>query len=220
MRTPLPWLTMTDAGTGADTTASSAARTPTDEQLLAAHLGGDPRAFGHLVRRHQNYLWAVARRSSHNAEDASDALQEALLKAHRNAATFRADAQVRSWLHRIVVNCALDRVRHNTLRHTVPIPEFDIPALADPRDATAEIDTRLAVDRALATLPADQREAVVAVDVEGYSVTDAAAILGVPTGTIKSRCARGRAKLAVALGHLREPDDVPPGGNPSIPVGV
>ena len=71
---------------------------------------------------------------------------------------------------------------------------------------------RQSVGGALATLPADQRAAVVAVDVEGYSVADAATLLGVPTGTVKSRCARGRAKLAVSLGHLWDGTAVDPTG--------
>ena len=67
-----------------------------------------------------------------------------------------------------------------------------------------ELVTRLAVDEALALLPVPQRIAVVLVDVQGYPVTEVAAILGVPPGTVKSRCARGRARLAELLGHLRE----------------
>ncbi len=65
------------------------------------------------------------------------------------------------------------------------------------------------IEGALATLPDEQRAAIVLVDVEGYPVADAAVALGVAEGTIKSRCARGRAKLAVLLGHLRNPDAAP-----------
>ncbi|GAA1459187.1 RNA polymerase sigma factor SigM [Williamsia maris] len=202
---------MADAGDGDERT---------DEQLLAAHVAGDTHAFAVLVHRHQNQLWAVARRTSHTTDDAADALQDALFNAHRNAHRFRSDARVTSWLHRIVVNACLDRIRRDKMRQTVPLPEYDIAAIADPLDPTVSVDLRLSIGRALDLLPSDQRAAVVAVDVEGYSVTDAAALLGVPTGTIKSRCSRGRAKLAVVLGHLREPDDHHPGGNPATPVGV
>ncbi len=191
-----------------------------DEQLLSAHVAGDEQAFAVLIHRHQNQLWAVARRTSHTSDDAADALQDALFNAHRHAHRFRSDAQVTSWLHRIVVNACLDRIRRNKLRQTVPLPEYDIPAFADPHDPTISVDLRLSIGHALDALPSDQRAAVVAVDVEGYSVSDAAELLGVPTGTIKSRCSRGRAKLAVVLGHLRDPDDLTPGGNPVAPVGV
>ena len=177
----------------------------TDEELLAAHVEGDRDAFGILITRLQGHLWAVARRTSQSDEDAADALQDALLKAHRMADRFRADSKVSSWMHRIVVNTCLDRIRRNKARPTVPLPEFDITELADPHDQHGDVDLTLSVGRALDTLPADQRAAIVAVDVEGYSVAEAAALLGVPVGTIKSRCARGRAKLAVSLGHLRAP---------------
>jgi RNA polymerase sigma-70 factor (ECF subfamily) len=66
-------------------------------------------------------------------------------------------------------------------------------------------DTALDVRAALAQLPVEQRAALVLVDVQGYSVAEAAAVLGVAEGTVKSRCARGRARLAVHLGYLRNP---------------
>lgn len=176
----------------------------TDEELLSAHVSGDRDAFGILITRHQGHLWAVARRTSHTAEDAADALQDALLNAHRMAHRFRADSKVSSWLHRIVVNSSLDRIRRNKNRLTVPLPEFDGVHLADPHDHHGDIDLTMSIRRALDTLPPEQRDAIVAIDIEGYSVAEASELLGVPSGTIKSRCARGRSKLAVVLGHLRD----------------
>lgn len=175
----------------------------TDDQLLAAHRGGDAEAFGELVRRHADVLWSVAVRVLGRPEDAADAVQEALLSAHRGAATFRGEAAVRTWLQRIVVNACLDRLRRERVRPVVvPWPRSDVPSGRP--DTATELATRLAVQEALAELPADQRVAVVLVDVQGCSVAEAAAILEVPAGTVKSRCARGRARLAVLLGHLRE----------------
>ena len=124
------------------------------------------------------------------------------MAAYRRAATFRGEASVRTWLGRIVVNACIDRVRHERVRPTVPWPERDVAARRS--DPAAELVTRLAVREALALIPVEQRLAVVLVDVQGYPVTEAAAILGVPVGTVKSRCARGRARLAALLGHLRE----------------
>ncbi|MGB3771588.1 MAG: RNA polymerase sigma factor SigM [Rhodococcus sp. (in: high G+C Gram-positive bacteria)] len=174
----------------------------TDGELLSAHIAGDPTSFAVLVRRHQDHLWLTARRASYSAEDAADALQEALLSAHRTAATFRADAAVRSWLHRIVVNACLDRIRRNRVRPTVPLGE-QAREPRDPVDRYADVDLSIVVEKALFSLPPDQRAAIVAVDMEGYSVADAAAALGVPVGTVKSRCARGRQKLAQILESLR-----------------
>jgi RNA polymerase sigma-70 factor (ECF subfamily) len=109
---------------------------------------------------------------------------------------------VRTWLHRILVNTCIDRIRHERARPAAgPWPRGDVPGR---RDAAGELDTRLAVEDALAELPVHQRVAVVLVDVQGFGVCEVAQILGVPVGTVKSRCARGRTRLAGLLGHLRE----------------
>ncbi|KAA5836236.1 RNA polymerase sigma factor SigM [Saccharopolyspora hirsuta] len=176
-----------------------------DAELIAAHTSGDPHAFSELFRRHRDRLWAVALRTMRDHEDAADALQDAMISAFRNASSFRAESQVTTWLHRIVVNACLDRIRRRQARPTVPLPETGPAEPAVPRDAIAEQDTRMAVQDALAELPEDQRSAIVLVDVEGYSVAETASILGIADGTVKSRCARGRAKLAKLLGHLRNP---------------
>lgn len=171
---------------------------------MAAHVAGDPHAFGVLVLRHRDRLWAVALRTTRDPEEAADALQDALFSAHRAAASFRADAKVTTWLHRIVVNACLDRMRKQGARATVPLLEDGPHEPAEPRDRVSERETAIAVHEALLQIPPDQRAAVVAVDVEGFTVADAARALGVAEGTIKSRCARGRVKLAVLLGYLRE----------------
>jgi RNA polymerase sigma-70 factor (ECF subfamily) len=182
-----------------------------DRALLAAHVEGDPDAFGQLVRRHQDRLWAVALRTLGDREEAADALQDAMLSAYRSAATYRGEARVTTWLHRVVVNACLDRVRRSKVRQTVPMPDDGGPA--DPRDVLGDRETAIEIEAALATLPEEQRTALVLVDVQGMPVDDVATILGVPTGTVKSRCFRGRARLAVQLGHLRNrptPPAVPP----------
>jgi RNA polymerase sigma-70 factor (ECF subfamily) len=182
-----------------------------DRALLDAHVAGDRDAFTTLVRRHQDRLWAVALRTLGDREDAADALQEALISAYRSAGGYRGDAKVTTWLHRIVVNACLDRIRRNKVRPTVPMPDDGGPV--DPHDRLGDRETAMEIEAALATLPEEQRAALVLVDVQGLPVDDAAAALGVPSGTVKSRCARGRARLALQLGHLRNrpvPPDVPP----------
>jgi RNA polymerase sigma-70 factor (ECF subfamily) len=191
-----------------DAAGPLAHETRDDASLLRAHSAGDPDAFSELVRRHRDRLWAVALRTLGDREEAADALQDALLSAFRSAGGFRGDSAVTTWLHRIVVNACLDRVRRRQARPTVPLPETDItPAPATDRD------TAMDVRQALRQIPVDQRTALVLVDVQGYAVAEAAVILGVAEGTIKSRCARGRARLALLLGHLRNPAD--PGRVPS-----
>ena len=184
---------------------------PSDPDLLAAHVAGDPNAFATLVHRHQNRLWAIALRMMRNPHDAADALQDAYLAAFRRAAGFRGEAQVTTWLHRIVVNACLDRLRKQQRQLAEqPLPE-DPDRLAalvsdpdpDPLAGTAVHDDLLV---ALAGLNDDQRTALVLVDVEGYAVDEAAELLGVPPGTVKSRCARGRARLAMALRERQAED--------------
>ncbi|BFU47997.1 RNA polymerase sigma factor SigM [Krasilnikovia sp. MM14-A1004] len=181
--------------------------TPSDAELLRAHVDGDPDAFGELVRRHRDRLWAVALRTIGDREEAADAVQDALLSAHRAAARFRGESAVTTWLHRIVVNASLDRLRRRQSHPTVPLPDGsradDTPTAPEPAAPVQDHDTALVVRAALGDLPADQRAAIVLVDVQGYAVAEAATILGVAEGTIKSRCARGRARMALALAHLR-----------------
>lgn len=181
---------------------------PTDADLIAAHASGDPHAFAELVRRHRDRMWAVALRTMRDPEEAADALQEAFISAFRAAANFRAESQVTTWLHRIVVNACLDRIRRRQARPTVPLPEHDAGEPATPRDAMADSDTALAIRDALEQLPEEQRLPIVLIDVEGYSVAETAAKLGIAEGTVKSRCARGRTRLAKLLGHLRNPDAI------------
>ena len=175
-------------------------RSTSDAELLRAHVAGDPDAFATLVRRHRDRLWAVALRTLGDREEAADAVQDALISAFRAADRFRGDSAVTTWLHRIVVNACLDRVRRAQARPTTELPDVDVPA------AEIDTDTALDVTDALARLPADQRIAIVLVDMQGLPVAEVADLLGVPVGTVKSRCARGRARLAVMLGYLRNPD--------------
>jgi RNA polymerase sigma-70 factor (ECF subfamily) len=189
-----------------------------DEDLLAAHVAGDREAFAELVRRHRDRLWAVALRTLRDREEAADALQDALLKAYRSAAGYRGEAAVTTWLHRIVVNACLDRVRRRQARPTVPLPgesmEEDGHRRPEPASPIIDHDTHLVVREALARLPEEQRAALILVDVQGYPVAEVAVILGVAEGTVKSRCSRGRARLAVMLGDLRDRGN--PGGHGGV----
>jgi len=194
----------------------------TDADLLAAHVAGDPEAFGVLFGRHRDRLWAVALRTMGNPHDAADGLQDGLVAAYRRAGTFRGDAAVTTWLHRVVVNACLDRLRAAKVRRADPLPD-DLDAYADrgatavstvggavgaatatldPEEAVLAADRRRAVLAALATLTAEQRAALVLVDMEGYSVAEAAVMLECAEGTVKSRCSRGRDRLAVLLGGV------------------
>jgi len=204
-----------------------------DAELLAHHVAGDTGAFGVLVARHRDRLWAVALRTTGNPDDAADGLQDGLVAAYRRAGSFRGEAQVTTWLHRVVVNACLDRIRAARVRRAEPLPDDleergDRGALAtrapvDPADAAVADERRRLLLGALAELPPEQRAALVLVDMEGYPVAEAAVMLDCAVGTVKSRCARGRTRLARLLGVLSpagEPDHVSSGNpdtGPAVP---
>jgi len=195
-----------------------------DRDLLRLHVQGDSEAFGLLFVRHRERLWAVALRTLGDQEEAADALQDAMISAFRRASDFRGESAVTTWLHRIVVNACLDRIRRRAARPAASGMDeqtLDVlaqgSALADPG---TDKDTALDVLAALQTLGPEQRAALVLVDMLGYPVADTAEILGISPGTVKSRCARGRARLLPLLAHLRGSGPAPTaaGGNqPAVP---
>ncbi|MCY9786638.1 RNA polymerase sigma factor SigM [Nocardiopsis sp. EMB25] len=200
-----------------------------DKELLTRHAQGDDQAFGVLVHRHRERLWAVSVRMMGDPEEASDALQDAFLSAFRAADRFRGEAQVSTWLHRIVVNACHDRLRRRKVRPATPTEDDTLDVMSNerlgrlggPPDHASQTESRLDVQAALERLPLDQRLALTLVDMLGYRVEEAARILDVAAGTVKSRCARGRAKLLPSLAHLRNPQPPPDvtsgrgGANPS-----
>ncbi len=178
---------------------------PSDAELLRRHVAGDSEAFGELFRRHRDRLWAVALRTVGDPEEAGDALQDAMISAFRRAGDFRGDSAVTTWLHRIVVNACLDRLRRKAARPAVSAgDEQAFEALvAQDSDPARTTDTRLDINAALQILPPQQRAALLVVDMLGFSVADAAVILDTSQGTVKSRCARARARLLPHVAHLR-----------------
>jgi RNA polymerase sigma-70 factor (ECF subfamily) len=178
---------------------------PSDAELLRRHVAGDAEAFGELFRRHRDRLWAVALRTVCDPEEAADALQDAMVSAFRRAGDFRGDSAVTTWLHRIVVNASLDRLRRRAARPALSTGDEQAFEALVPQggDPTRSTDIRLDVNAALRMLPPPQRAALVVVDMLGFGVADAAIILDTSPGTVKSRCARARARLLPYLAHLQ-----------------
>ncbi len=221
-------------GTRAD--RSDPADPPSDADLLRAHVAGDSDAFGVLFARHRDRLWAVALRTMGNPDDAADGLQDGLIAAYRRAGSYRGDAAVTTWLHRVVVNACLDRLRAAKVRRAEALPDdleeygdrgsrvSATDATADPADHAVRAEQRGQVLAALATLPAEQRAALVLVDMEGYPVAEVAQMLDCAVGTVKSRCSRGRSRLAQLLElpgqetGARDPAPDPGNPDPRSPV--
>jgi RNA polymerase sigma-70 factor (ECF subfamily) len=130
-------------------------------------------------------MWAIALRTMGDPEEAADALQDALISAFRRAGSFRGEAAVTTWLHRIVVNACLDRIRRRTVRPTAPLVGQALP------DPTGDREVRLDVAAALARIPAEQRAALVLIDMQGYSVEKPQRSRCAGRDG-QSRCARGR----------------------------
>jgi RNA polymerase sigma-70 factor, ECF subfamily len=179
-----------------------------DAELLKLHVDGDSEAFGDLFLRHKDRLWAVAIRTLSDPDEAADALQDAMISAFRRAGSFRGESAVTTWLHRIVVNACLDRMRRRSARPEVVGGDdrlLEMIASGESRaDHAAGTETSIEVMAALRQLPHDQQVAIVLVDMLSYPVADAAEVLGVALGTVKSRCARGRARLLPRLAHLQD----------------
>jgi RNA polymerase sigma-70 factor, ECF subfamily len=186
---------------------------PSDEALLAAHLRGDPRAFGELVARHERRIYGLCLRILANREDAEDATQEAFLAALRKAASFRRAAAFSTWLYRIAVNAATDQARRRGRARLAALDPEDAGLAVAPGGELGEVvASTVAVQAALAQVAEEFRVAVVLCDLYRIPYADAAQILEVPVGTVKSRVFRGRLALADCL---RDPADADPDRPPS-----
>ncbi len=161
-----------------------------DADLVRLHAEGDKDALGVLCDRHGPRLKAVAARIA--GQDADDAVQDGCLKAFRRAGTFRGDSAVTTWLHRIVTNAAFDIVRRSPL---VAEPEGEPSTGSE----VAQADTRIDLRELWSGISREHQAALLLVDMMGYPLAEAAEILGVPEGTLKSRATRARAALAGKL---------------------
>lgn len=177
---------------------------PSDEALLIAFAAGDAAAARLLVGRLAPRVLALARRLLQDPAEAEDVTQEALLRLWRIAPAWQAGgAQPATWLHRVAVNLATDRLRR---RHrgvaldTIGEPEDDAPSAAE---AMMQGDRLAALDAALAALPDRQRAAVVLRHLEGLANPEIAVLLDVGVEAVESLTARGKRRLAQLLAGRR-----------------
>lgn len=184
-----------------------------EQQLIARSQTGDLPAFNRLVETYQNQVFSVAMRLSRNRAVAEDIAQEAFISAFRNIRSFRGGS-FRGWLVRIVTNATYDHFRSARRRTTESIDanivtfETRLVSPAESPEAAAERSALgEQISAGLDSIPDDQRLAVVLVDVEGFSYEEAAEVMQVSLGTVKSRVARGRARLRDYL--LANPELLP-----------
>jgi RNA polymerase sigma-70 factor, ECF subfamily len=198
---------------------------PSDEALLAAHLRGDPAAFGRLVARHERRIYGLCLRILGNREDAEDATQEAFVAALRKASSFRRAAAFSTWLYRIAVNAATDQARRRGRARLAGLDPEDAGLAVAPGELGEAVAAAVTVQTALAQVPEEFRVAVVLCDLYRLPYADAAQVLEVPVGTVKSRVFRGRAALAERLADppLRVAgapgtESAPPASEPTDPT--
>ncbi len=175
-----------------------------DEQALIRDAqSGDLDAFNALVLRYQDMAYNLAYRLMGDRESAEDATQEAFISAYRNIRRFRG-SHFKAWLLRIVTNACYDELRRRKRRPTASLdalPSDVLPSdhAPSPENHAQRTELRDAIQDCIGSLPPRQRMVVVLIDVEGLDYREAAEVLGVPSGTVKSRLSRARAKLRDCL---------------------
>lgn len=159
--------------------------------------------FERVVLPHLDDAYTLARYLLRDEHDAQDAVQDAVLRALRYFETYR-DGDARAWLLAIVRNCCLTwHRRQRGDRATVPLLDIDVADIGSGRETDARAiarSEREALQRAVAALPVEFREVIVLREVQELSYKEISAVVGVPIGTVMSRLARGRKRLAAALG--------------------
>jgi RNA polymerase sigma-70 factor, ECF subfamily len=204
----------------AETRQRTRYRDEPDVVLVAAAQRGEREALDALLRRHHDRISAVCRRVTSNAADAADATQEALMAIARGIGRFDGTSAFTTWAYRVATNASLDELRRRNRR---PMPADD-EALGSSGTrlltgsastvTSNDVDARIDIDKALATLPPDWRAAVVLRDLCGLDYAEIAEVLGIPGGTVRSRIARARAALAPALASADDDLDVTDGSFP------
>ena len=184
-----------------------------DERLaIEAVRSGDAARFEELVLANEKAIYNLCLRMLGNEQDALDASQEAFFKAYRSLESFRGDSRFSTWLYRLASNVCLDMLRRQPEEPTLSADDDELflrlrDSSPSPQEALERNELRRTVSKALSSLPADFRQAVVLRDVNGLSYEEIADVTGLETGTVKSRIFRGRKKLAAVLldsGNFRE----------------
>lgn len=193
-----------------------------EAELVRRIIAGDETGFELLVRRHGGRLLAVARRITGNEADAHDCLQEALIKCFTSMHQFEGRAGLGTWLHRIVVNVSLMRLRSQTRSREDSLdelqPEFDSQGMRvedAPLSHTKEIEslyeqgqTRAAIRAAIDRLPNEYRAIVIARDIEQLSTAETAELLNISSSLAKTRLHRARAALKRLLDPIVEASEI------------
>jgi RNA polymerase sigma-70 factor, ECF subfamily len=179
----------------------------TDEIIVERALTGDAEAFGEIVRRWERRIFALAYGMLGREEDARDATQETFLAAFRNLRSFRGEAKVSSWLHRIAVNQCITRQRRARVRSESALDEeqeknsitFSVPVNLSPSRLTEGAQVTQAVRNAVNSLPLELRQVVVMKEFEELTFREISEALDLPLSTVKSRLYTALRQLQMKL---------------------
>ena len=181
-----------------------------DELLLRKAQRGDPEAFEQLITPLEQLIWRICWHYTGNRESAEDCGQETMIRIWRSLDSYRGDCALESWVYRIAANCCMDYLRKKKRDQSVsmePMREQGFDP-ADPSPGTEEqviaADEQKRLREAIPLLPEDQREALILTQLEKVPYEEAAKLLGVSEGTIKSRVNRAKARLKEILTEGRE----------------
>jgi RNA polymerase sigma-70 factor (ECF subfamily) len=184
-----------------------------DALLIERAKQGDLSSFNELVLTYQDVVYRQALWILRDERAAEDATQEAFLRAYLNLHTFHG-GPFRPWMLRITTNFCLDQVRHQKIRPTTPLEEYNqdgeeienSPHLIDPAAPIEELiersDQETAILDCINHLPSEYRVAIIMVDLQGLDYSEASKTLGVPMGTFKSRLSRARCQVRDFLKKL------------------
>jgi len=175
----------------------------TDEELMSEFQNGDGEALDFLLKKLLPKLAAISRKLSANKNLADDALQEAIATMWKKAGQFNGESKVVTWMYVVIRNACIDILRKEEVRTKQNISDENLLERGDGSNFADSAVTQMVVRKAVFELPDELRDPVCLVFLSEYSVEETATLLGIPEGTVKSRCSRGKAQLAEKLSEFR-----------------
>ncbi|MCK9554769.1 sigma-70 family RNA polymerase sigma factor [bacterium] len=174
---------------------------------------GDESAFEQIIRSHQENVYFLAYRMTGSHQDADDIAQEVFISVYKNIGKFRKEAGLGTWIHRIAVNKAINRLRRRKIRKETSLDEMEnfggrasqksgLPDVSDPKELLNIKDKKMIIDAALKKLPAKHSSVIVMFDLQEMSHSEIAKILKISEGTVRSRLHYARKKLYDCLKPL------------------
>ncbi len=173
-----------------------------DISLMRDFQSGDKEAMAQLLRRRQAWLYTIARRTISDVNLAQEGLQEGLTQIWRGASSFRGEAQVSSWMYRVMVRACIDVLRKEKIRTFGALPEGIEEHSADPLMFEDRVVDRLLVHGALAELEPLHQEILKMLYIDDFSPEEISMRLLIPLGTVKSRTSRAQRRLREVLREL------------------